>query len=67
MTNYTKSYEVERILGRRFKNNNNIEYLVKWVGYKNPDWEPENHLDNCDEKIIEFMKNMRLRKQPPNK
>jgi hypothetical protein len=31
------------------------EYLVKWVGYKNPTWEPTENLENCQILLNEFL------------
>ena len=38
-------YEVERLLRERpIANSDRWEYLVQWVGWKEPTWEPEEHL-----------------------
>ena len=29
-------------------------YLVKWVGYKRPTWEPRANLTNCQELLATF-------------
>ena len=58
------AFEVEKILKhrvRRKKNkkndpycNDKFEYLIKWVGYEKPSWEPESCLDNCQELLCEY-------------
>lgn len=49
-------YEVERIVEKRKNKKGKIEYLVHWKGYDSGDdtWEPEQHLVNCEEYILEF-------------
>ena len=57
-------YEVEKILSRRF-NNNNIEYRVKWRGYhiSESTWEPLENLKNCIILVQQFEKNLRNEKK----
>ena len=38
-------YEVETILDTRSAPNGGTEYLVKWLDYPQPTWEPESHLN----------------------
>ena len=47
-------FEVEKILKSRTKNNKK-EYLIKWVGYKRPTWEPESNVNNCEELLKKFL------------
>ncbi|XP_069586817.1 chromodomain Y-like protein isoform X1 [Ranitomeya imitator] len=49
-------YEVERIVDKRKNKKGKVEYLVHWKGYDSGDdtWEPEQHLVNCEEYILEF-------------
>ncbi|XP_069769597.1 chromodomain Y-like protein isoform X1 [Narcine bancroftii] len=49
-------YEVERIVAKRKNKKGRTEYLVRWKGYDSDDdtWEPEHHLVNCEEYILEF-------------
>jgi transposase InsO family protein len=51
----TQEYEVEQILGHRQKDNENF-YYVKWKGYDDSEntWEPETHLQNCQQLLQEF-------------
>ena len=62
--NSEEEYEVEKILkertiqGKDKKTGRVIktkEYLVKWVGYNNPTWEPEENLENCQEILKDFL------------
>ena len=46
-------YEVEKVLSERGVGADK-KYLVKWVGYSKPSWEPAANLDNCDARIDEF-------------
>ncbi|XP_072008612.1 chromodomain Y-like protein isoform X1 [Engystomops pustulosus] len=57
-------YEVERIVDKRKNKKGKVEYLVHWKGYDSGDdtWEPEQHLVNCEEYILEF--NRRLNEKP---
>ena len=46
-------YDVERILGKRIKKRR-LQYLVKWIGYPQPTWEPVSGLTNCQQAIADF-------------
>ena len=77
-------YEVEKILGYRkdiiydekTKEYSSVEYyLIKWLGYNEKTWEPVPNLDNCQELLIKFKKDMKKKnkkkktsknKIPPN-
>ena len=42
-----EEYEVEKVLDKRVKKGNTVEYLVKWKNYDDPDdntWEPADNL-----------------------
>lgn len=48
---------MERIIGHRFNDKHQIEYLVKWEDYDDADntWEPQKHLvRECKEEIIKY-------------
>lgn len=45
--NDSGEYQVERILGKRTDNDGSVEYLVKWAGYDDTTWEPEDNVSNC--------------------
>nr|CCA13918.1 chromodomain protein putative [Albugo laibachii Nc14] len=47
-------YEVERILDRRLSHNC-VKYLIQWVGYEEPTWEPAENISK--DLIREFDKN----------
>ena len=64
-------WEVEKILKdrtRRIKDKKTgrhiciKEYLVKWVGFPNPTWEPEENLENCQELLKDFLLKQILKK-----
>lgn len=71
-------YEVEKILKQRTRNEKDKktgqyikvrEYLVKWVGYSETTWEPEDNLINCQELLKDFlisqiMKKLKSTKNP---
>ena len=47
-----KEYEVEEILDHRGTFiGGDREYLVKWQGYEQPDWEPDSNLTHCPQSI----------------
>ena len=74
-----REFEVEKIIKERqiYKQNKinkkiepSKEYLVKWVGYKNPTWEPTENLENCQILLNEFLmrkKKNQLKKAKINK
>ncbi|XP_041123702.1 chromodomain Y-like protein 2 [Polyodon spathula] len=49
-------YEVEKIVDKRKNKKGKWEYLIRWKGYgSNEDtWEPEHHLQHCEEFIDDF-------------
>ncbi|XP_063801441.1 chromodomain Y-like protein 2 [Pseudophryne corroboree] len=49
-------YEVERIVDKRKSRKGKWEYLIRWKGYGSSEdtWEPEHHLQHCEEFIDEF-------------
>ena len=59
-----REFEVEKIIKERqiYKQNKinkkiepSKEYLVKWVGYRNPTWEPIENLENCQILLNKFL------------
>ena len=55
-------YDVEAVLG--YKKSKKVDkYLVKWVGYKDPTWEPVELLDNCRHLIVDFWKKKAEKKE----
>ncbi|XP_031639163.1 heterochromatin protein 1-like [Contarinia nasturtii] len=50
-------FEVEKILKKRFNENQEFEYLLKWVGFDKSEnsWEPKNNLD-CPDLLENFEK-----------
>lgn len=69
--NPDKEWEVEKILKDRTKRRKNKstgkmeptkEYLIKWVGFKTPTWEPEENLENSQELLKDFLLNQILKK-----
>ena len=59
-----KEWEVEKILNERPRRHKNPktgkmeyikEYLIKWVGFKSPTWEPEINLLNSQDLLKEFL------------
>ena len=58
-------YIVEAILD--VKEKGPLEYLVKWLGWDNPSWQPASDLTNCPDMIAEFYKLNPGRRQPPRK
>lgn len=69
--NPNKEWEVEKILKDRTKRRKNKEtgkmepikeYLIKWVGFKTPTWEPEENLENSQELLKDFLLKQILKK-----
>jgi hypothetical protein len=69
--NPNKEWEVEKILKDRTKRRKNRttgkmepikEYLIKWVGFKTPTWEPEENLENSQELLKDFLLNQIIKK-----
>ena len=59
-----KEWEVEKILKERVKSRKNQntgkmelkkEYLVKWVGFEDTSWEPEENLEHSQELLKDFL------------
>ncbi|XP_030056144.1 M-phase phosphoprotein 8 isoform X2 [Microcaecilia unicolor] len=61
-------YEVEKIIDFKTEGNE-ILYRVRWKGYTSDDdtWEPEAHLEDCKEVLLEFRKRMPEVKPKPVK
>jgi hypothetical protein len=55
---FKKRFEVDSIVGHRHKDGQR-EYQVKWAGFNTSEntWEPLEHLDNCADKLDEYLKN----------
>ena len=54
-----EEYEVEKVLDKRVQIGNQVEYLVKWKGYDDPDdntWEPADNLREARAVIDKFEK-----------
>eukprot|EP01083_Nonionella_stella_P082824 228763_1 len=47
-------YDVEKILDSKTGSDNETLYLVKWVGWDDPTWEPKGNLLNCDVALSEL-------------
>jgi hypothetical protein len=48
-----EEFEVEEILDSRFVGRN-LQYLVRWIGYPNPTWEPAEYLANSPSAVARF-------------
>ena len=54
-----EEYEVEKVLDKRQKKGGQVEYLVKWKNYDDPDdntWEPADNLKEAKNVIDKFEK-----------
>ena len=54
-----EEYEVEKVLDKRVKKGGQVEYMVKWRGYDDPDdntWEPADNLKEAKPAIDRFEK-----------
>ena len=56
-----EEWEVERIL--RHKGTKKIVYQVKWTGYEDLTWEPEENLTNANEIIKDYWKQIATRQK----
>ncbi|XP_034265767.1 M-phase phosphoprotein 8 isoform X1 [Pantherophis guttatus] len=61
-------YEVEKILDMKTEDGE-VKYKVRWKGYAPDDdtWEPEEHLKDCKEVLLEFRRKMLDNKSKPVK
>ncbi|XP_040596663.1 M-phase phosphoprotein 8 isoform X2 [Mesocricetus auratus] len=61
-------FEVEKILDMKCEGGKNL-YKVRWKGYTSDDdtWEPEIHLEDCKEVLLEFRKKVAENKANPIK
>ena len=66
-----EEWEVEKILKERSKRIKDKktgryvvtkEYLVKWLGFDKPTWEPEDNLDNCQDILKDFLLSQIMKK-----
>ena len=66
-----EEWEVETILKERSKKTKDKktgrimyvkEYLVKWKGYDEPTWEPEDNLEHCQEVLKDFLLSQIMKK-----
>jgi len=55
-----KEYKVEQIL--RHKGTKNISYQVKWTGYEDTTWEPEENLTHSHDLIADYWKKIANKK-----
>ena len=71
-----EEWEVETILKERTKKAKDKktgrfkhvkEYLVKWLGYDNPTWEPEENLEHCQEILKDFLLSQIMKKLKSSK
>lgn len=60
-------YEIESILKHKMVANT-IYYMVKWKGYELSDatWEPESHLETCEDLLRKYKKNNGLLESKKN-
>lgn len=52
-SNHEPEYEVERIIDSRIRRRS-LQYLVKWVGYSAPTWEPQDNMANAPQAVADF-------------
>ena len=53
MSRQEREYEVKCILGSRYTQDG-TQYLVQWVDWDEPTWEPEANMTHADKRIKEF-------------
>uniref|UniRef100_A0A915ELR0 Chromo domain-containing protein n=1 Tax=Ditylenchus dipsaci TaxID=166011 RepID=A0A915ELR0_9BILA len=57
-SNGQRLYEVKKITNKRFAGGGQIQYKVKWKGYKNETWEPAENL-KCEDLIDSFEESLK--------
>jgi hypothetical protein len=64
-------YEVKAILSHRFLRGNNLEFLVRWLGYghEHDTWEPEENCANSADLVTEYWARVKMQadKKPVSK
>lgn len=48
-------YQVEAIIAHRIKTNGSRQFKIKWKGYTDYTWEPEENLATCYETLLEYI------------
>ena len=48
-----EEWEVERIVNSRFRYRR-LQYLVRWVGYDSPTWQPSEDLEHLQDAVLEY-------------
>ncbi len=58
-------FEVERILEKRVRKGEGVQYLVKWVGYPDSDntWESEDNFATCKDLVEDFESRQKAEKK----
>lgn len=51
-------WEVEDVVSHRISKKGELEFFIKWKGYKSSEntWEPESNVTNCDKIVEKFKK-----------
>jgi len=60
LIDHQEEWEVERIV--RHKGSKNVSYQVKWTGYEDMTWEPEENLKNSADVIADYWKRIATKK-----
>ena len=58
-----EQWEIERILSHKGKQNR--QYQVKWKGYEEVTWEPEENLEHSKESIDDYWRRKHVKRRNP--
>src|SRR5262249_49003354 len=57
-------WEVEEILNSRYYRGD-FQYLIKWVEFTDPSWQPYSYITHCDELLEDFFARYPSKPRPP--
>ena len=63
---FENRWEVEKVVKHRRSNTGELEYLIKWKGYKRPTWEPESNLVDTQRVELGYLRDS-VREHAPKK
>ncbi|KAL9052138.1 MAG: hypothetical protein Q9162_005599 [Coniocarpon cinnabarinum] len=63
-----EEYAVEKIIRHKYvgKTKPKLQYEVKWIGWEETTWEPQENLDNCPDELQEYYTAIGGKPEPPS-